>query len=110
VSYVTSAGVLVEKGDEVRLTVAEHGFAPATPWTYHPKITDNAIGDVCDRFPNTDIGLLRLLNSITFENNPYFEVATPLAGLLNSSKLRPGQILGVDTFVTGYQELCSVGV
>jgi hypothetical protein len=67
----TCAGVLVEKGDEVRLTVAEHGFAPATPTAYHANITDKAIGDVCHRFQDTDIGLVHLHDTVSFENNPY---------------------------------------
>jgi hypothetical protein len=106
----TCAGVLVEKGDQVRLTVAEHGFAPATPSAYHAKMTDKAIGDVCDRFQDTEIGLLHLQDTVAFENNPYFQVVTPLTKLLHSSKLRGRQVFGVDTFVTGYQELRSIGV
>jgi hypothetical protein len=97
----TSAGVLVEKGDQVGLRVAEHGFAPATTYAYHPKMTDTASGDVSDCFPDTDIALRHLLDTVTFENSPYFEVATPLTSLLRSSKLRACQLFGVGTFVTG---------
>jgi hypothetical protein len=101
----TCAGVLDEKGDEVRLTLAVHGFAPATPTAYHAKITDKAIGDVCHRFQDTDIGLLHLHHTVTFENNPYFQVSTPLTKLLHSEKLRSDLVFEVDTFVTGYQQL-----
>jgi hypothetical protein len=106
----TTAGVLVEKGDNRRLTVAEHGFDPSTPSAHHPNMSDGVIGEVNERFPNTDIGLLSLLETTSFENQPYFQVSTPLTRLLHSSELRAGLTVGIDTFVTGYQELRAVGV
>jgi hypothetical protein len=74
------------------------------------SITDKAIGDVCHRFQDTDIGLAHLHDTVAFENNPYLQVSTPLTKLLHSEKLRSDLLFGVDTFVTGYQPLRSAGV
>jgi hypothetical protein len=52
----TCAGVLVEKGDEVRLTVAEHGFAPATPTAYHANTV--ASSEVRPSAVSTEVGSL----------------------------------------------------
>ena len=104
-TYLTSAGVLLSKKGEHRLTVAGHGFGPDSPLIYNPDQDGGLVGEVEHRFRDSDIALAKLNDTTVYTNSPYFEVPTPLTCLLKSSEIEEGQLLAVDTFATGLQVL-----
>ena len=102
---LTSAGVLLSKKGEYRLTFAGHGFSPDSPFIYHPDQDGGLVGEVEHRFRDSDVALAKLNDTTVHINNPYFEVPTPLTCLLKSSEIEEGQLLAIDTFATGPQVL-----
>jgi hypothetical protein len=83
------------------------------PEHHGPIIPRQALAVLLERSTTgflTDVGPLRPVSILAFDNSPYFEVPTRLARSLHSSELWPRQLLGIDTSVTGYQELRSAGI
>jgi hypothetical protein len=76
VSLSTSAGVLIRKGAERRLTLASHGFP--TNKVYHPNAGewDIEIGEIKERFPG-DLALAKLHSCFEFTNSRNFEAPSP---------------------------------
>jgi len=63
------------------------------------------LGEVENRFHDSDVAPAKLNDTTVYTNSPYFEVPTPLTCLLKSSEIEEGQLLAVDTFAAGLQVL-----
>ncbi|KAK1752827.1 hypothetical protein QBC47DRAFT_272384, partial [Echria macrotheca] len=120
-----SAGILVRKGDEVRLTASWHC------WEQHhqkyPGIlgqdTDEAkrvfgvrqggpgtyVGHVVERVGGTDIALIKLAPGIEFENS-FFDTHVVAGQFVHSANLSSNERYMIDGFPTGRQGLDGVGV
>jgi hypothetical protein len=87
----TSSGVIVQNGEERRLTLADHGFDD-TDEVYHPDVSSlYLIGTVELRFPLIDVALCRFVTPLNYSNKQYF-TANPPKRLVTTSF--------VDEFVT----------
>ena len=114
-----SAGILVEKADDLRLTVPIHC------WDHETKTNGNAIGDSKDsrvtqgdskvgtdigclvnRIGNTDIGLVKL---DVPSNNRFLEIDATAKTLLPMDDIKFFDEFVIDSFVTGFQRLRCLG-
>ncbi|KAL6713932.1 hypothetical protein ACLMJK_008426 [Lecanora helva] len=106
----TTAGVILRKGHQKRLTVANHGFLNSNE-VYHPSHTKgNMLGTIDDRIEELDVALVKL--NPAFEqrtsNNPYFQAETPRR-LVGSDEIIQGQWYEVDGMATGLMSLLNFG-
>lgn len=111
----TAAGVLVRYKKSFRLTISCQGLvdddeALTVQEVRHPSISGNLIGRISNRIPDTAIALSSLGSPGLFHNNPYFNFPADLTKLLPSTKLRPGQVVGIDTFVKGFEQMITAGI
>lgn len=100
----TAAGILVRYKKSFRLTTSCQGLvdgdeALTVQEVHHPSISGDLIGRISNRIPDTAIGLSSLESPTLFW---YFNFPVDLTKLLPSTKLRPGQVVGIDTFVKGF--------
>lgn len=105
----TSAGVLLQRGVERRLTVANHGFQHSSE-VFHPEPTSGRrIGQIRLRLPPHDIALAELDPSITFDNQRYFEAPNPQR-LVHHTEIQAGDWFECDGMSTGRIDLCARGL
>lgn len=111
----TAAGILVNYMGNVRLTVSCQGLIDSDADTTvkelrHPSRLGDLIGRITNTIPDSAIALSTLSVGTVFRNNPYFNFPVDLTELLPSIKLRPGQIVGIDTFVKGFEQMVTAGI
>ncbi|KAL9101520.1 MAG: hypothetical protein Q9163_003230 [Psora crenata] len=117
-----SAGILVSKGNQNRVTIAFHCWreeytqsADKLGDSAYFKVTQGSlkagtnVGYVDERIGTTDIGLCKLLPDITFENR-FLELDVTAKTLLHSSDIEFGDVFQIDSFVTGLQQLKCLGI
>lgn len=116
-----SAGILVEKDSQHRLTVPFHCWQHEFS-AYPDKLGDPAhfqvtqgspasgtkIGFVSSRIGTSDIGLCTLKPSILFSNQ-FMDITTEAQTLLPSREISMNDEFMIDGFVTGRQKLKSLG-
>jgi hypothetical protein len=112
-----SAGILVEKDGEVRLTVAFHCWADeyaatpdklGNPNHFSVKQGNTRVGYVAERVGGTDIGLAKLDDGIVFSNR-FLDIDTSAKTLLLLEDISQGDTVLIDSFVTGRRALRCVG-
>jgi hypothetical protein len=112
-----SAGVLVEKDGEIRLTVAfhcwddEYAAKPdmlGDPDHFSVKQGNSRVGYVAERLGKTDIGLVKLDDGIVFSNR-FLDIDSSAKTLLRLGEVSQGDTILIDSFVTGRQMLRSAG-
>jgi hypothetical protein len=112
-----SAGILVEKDGEIRLTVAFHCWADeyaatpdklGNPDHFSIKQGNTRVGYVAERVGETDIGLAKLDDGIVFSNR-FLDIDTSAKTLLLLEDISQGDTVLIDSFVTGRQALRCVG-
>lgn len=103
----TSAGVMLQRGSERSITVANHGFGYSDE-VYHPTPLGRRIGRIIQRFPELDIGLLSLDPSISFSNARYFQAPAPQR-MVPHHQIRAGDYFECDGISTGRFDLVACG-
>lgn len=108
---MVTAGILVKKGDEERLTVSIHCWQKELD-KIPEKMGDGQsfrvtqgkthVGHVSSRLGNTDIGLATLNNGVDFRNQ-FMEMPGEPIELLHSDKLTMDDVYMMDSFTTGRQ-------
>lgn len=74
----SSAGVLLERNNVRRLTVANHGFGDSETNVYHPLYRTNIIARLTpERYAYSDVALCELAEGIRFSNQTYFDAPAP---------------------------------
>ncbi|KAL9020027.1 MAG: hypothetical protein Q9185_002715 [Variospora sp. 1 TL-2023] len=117
-----SAGVLVRNGAQSRLTVAFHcwdheyetnaqsfGNPDAFKAVQGDADTGTEIGYVKERFQSSDIGLVKLHDGITFQNQ-FMEFQTNAKALISSESIEMADEFLIDSYVTGRQTLKCLGI
>ena len=114
-----SAGVFVEKDNRIRLTVAYHcwshedsknlGKLDSFKVTQGPLDVGTPVGNVVARIGQTDIGLAKIDETISFSNR-FMDAGTVAKSFLKSTEVKYGDLFVIDPFVTGVQTVSSVGV
>jgi hypothetical protein len=115
-----SAGILVEKESEVRLTVAFHcwdeenkdkskqlGDSRYFKLTQGDINSGTKVGYVSERIGETDIGLAKL--DMPF-NNRFLDIDATPKTLLHTDDIKLFDAFAIDSFVTGFQQLRCLGV
>jgi hypothetical protein len=106
-----TAGILVEKGNETRMTVSIHCWQKeldeipermGDPNVFTIKQGKSLVGYVSSRFGNTDIGLATLNPGVEFRNN-FLDLPGAPKTLLHSDDLRLKDVFMIDSFSTGRQ-------
>ncbi|OJD19516.1 hypothetical protein AJ78_00487 [Emergomyces pasteurianus Ep9510] len=113
-----SAGVLVEKNSECRLTVAMHCWDKelkenpdklGNPSFFTVCQADIKVGYVSERIGTTDIGLAKLHENVFFYNR-FLDIDAVGKVLVPSSQISISDQFLIDSFATGRQHLWSAGV
>jgi hypothetical protein len=115
-----TAGILVEKGLERRLTVSYHcweSLVPKNPDMFGSPSAcriiqgdpGTEVGFMHERIKKTDVALAKLLPSIEFRNE-FMEIDARPKRLLPLRQIRIGDEFLIDSFVTGRQRLGCVGL
>ena len=68
----TSSGVMVQNGEERRLTLANHAFEDSDGVYYPDVLSQGLIGTVELRFPLIDVALCRFVTPLNYSNKQYF--------------------------------------
>ena len=114
-----TAGILLQKGNETRLTVPIHAWAQQLKTNV--KLGDDSflakqgewssgtpIGPVVTRIGESDIGLVKTKRAFI---NRFLDIKGTARSLLASSQItKINEIFLIDSFITGRQRLLSVGV
>lgn len=103
----STAGVMIQRGAERRLTVANHGF-PATNEVLHPSPSGRHIGMIFNRWPAWDLAFVTMDPSISFNNGRYFSAPSP-SRLVSENELLAGDWFEVDGISTGRIDLMARG-
>lgn len=69
----TTAGIMLQQGSERAISVANDGFRQSEE-VYHPTPLGRRIGQIVQRVPELDIGLVSLDPSISFSNRSHFQI------------------------------------
>ncbi|KAK2797114.1 hypothetical protein FQN50_009305 [Emmonsiellopsis sp. PD_5] len=113
-----SAGILVEKGYQRRLTTSIHCWDKelnekrdklGDPEFFTVFQADTKVGYLSEMIGSTDIGLAKLYDGISFDNR-FLDIDTAGKVLVPSSQVDIGDEFLIDSFVTGCQHLMSAGV
>ncbi|KAK3934635.1 hypothetical protein QBC46DRAFT_347429 [Diplogelasinospora grovesii] len=127
----TSAGVLVQKGQQQRLTCSWHNWEDHVkqhPGKFGQTDTEaqrifraaqgavdgdahkagTAVGYVRERIGDTDIALAQLDNGIVFENT-FMDIDASAKTLVSTNDQNPGDEYLIDSHVTGMQKLKGYG-
>ncbi|KAJ5842104.1 hypothetical protein N7534_011934 [Penicillium rubens] len=113
-----SAGVLVEKDSEQRLTVVCHCWDRefdeslnhlGDPNHFRVLQGKSRVGYVTERVDETDIGLAKLDDTFAFSNR-FLDIETAAKTLIPFTGVRTGDKFFIDSFVTGRQRLLCAGV
>lgn len=96
-----TCGVLLQKGDKQRITVANHRFLGVSG-VFHPGYNGDKIGDIINRYPKLNIAMVQLTpaNSNQFSNATYFQ-AKPPKQLVEVDDLEQRTWFKVDGMSTG---------
>jgi hypothetical protein len=103
----TTAGVMVQRGPERRLTAANHGFG-ASREVFHPSPSGRRIGEIVNRWPAWDLAFVAIDPSISFNNGRYFS-APPPARLISPQELLAGDWFELDGISTGRIDMMARG-
>lgn len=103
----TTAGVVIQRGPERWLTVANRGF-PATNEVFHPSPSGRHIGNIVNRWSARDLGFVAIDSSISFNNARYFSAPSP-SRLVSENELLAGDWFEVDGISTGRIDLMARG-
>jgi hypothetical protein len=97
----TTRGVLLRKESTRYVFVNNHGFLEESE-VFHPEYDGDKIGDIVDRYPESDIAMVRLAaaNSSRFFNSTYFQ-AEPPKRLATRGDLVQDAWFGADEMSTG---------
>jgi hypothetical protein len=115
--YIKSDGCFYP-GTETRVTVAFHCWNSENEQSPEKlgdpnyfKVTQGVtyIGHIAERISNTDIGLMKMKDSIAF-NNRFLELDTVAGTLISTSQLSMNEEFVIDSFVTGRQRLRLQGI
>ena len=100
------AGILIQKGAERRLTLANHGFEDSDE-VFHPDPTSGRrIGQIRLRLPIQDLAFAEIYSSITFDKQRYFEAPHPQR-LVSHTAIQAGDWFECDSMSTGRIDLCA---
>lgn len=112
-----SAGIAVERAQDMRLTVAFHCWSDEYKESME-KLGDSdyftvtqgktVVGNVSERIGNTDIGLATLKDGVAF-NNRFLGIDAAAEVLISSDKLKYRDQFVVDGFTTSVQRLVCLG-
>lgn len=106
-----SAGVLVEKDDQRRLTVSIHCWQKeldeslekmGDPGFFRVTQGKTHVGHVSSKLGTSDIGLATLNENVEFRNR-FINIPGGPTQLLHSDKLKSNQVYMIDRFTTGRQ-------
>lgn len=104
----TTAGVMVQRGSERRLTVADHGFKPSQA-VFHPSPSGRRIGEITTRWPAWDLAFVEIDPSISFKNARYFAAPSPTRLIVAEDELLVGDWFEVDGISTGRIDMMARG-
>ncbi|KAJ9480902.1 hypothetical protein VN97_g12621 [Penicillium thymicola] len=113
-----SAGVLVEKGSEQRLTIACHCWDRefderlnhlGDPNRFRVLQANSRVGYVTERIDETDVELAKLDDTVAFSNR-FLDIETAAKVLIPFTGVQIGDKFFIDSFVTGRQRLLCAGV
>lgn len=106
-----SAGILVEKDEHRRLTVAIHCWQKeiddalekmGDPKYFQVSQGETRVGYISERLEKSDIGLATLIDNVEFRNR-FLDIPGGPTKLLPSDMLESDQVYMIDSFVTGRQ-------
>ena len=106
-----SAGILVEKDGQRRLTVSTHRWQKeldespekmGDPEFFRVTQGKTHVGHVSSKLWTSDIGLATLNENVEFRNR-FIDIPGDLAQLLHSDMLQSNQVYMIDSFTTGRQ-------
>lgn len=100
----TTAGIMLQRGSEKRITVSNS----LPDEIYHPTPHDTKIGLISERLPELDIGLVSLAPSIPFSNERYFHAPVPKR-IVPHDAISAGNNFQIDAISTGRMDLVVVG-
>lgn len=103
----TTAGIMLQRGSDRLMTVANHGFSRSDE-VYHPTPLGRRIGQIVERLPELNIGLVSLDPSISFTNTRYFLAPAPLR-MVSHDEIQAGDYYEVDGISTGRLDFVAVG-
>ena len=103
----TTAGIMLQRGSERLISVANHGFRLSDE-VYHPTPMGRRVGQIVERLPELDIGLVSLDPSISFSNGRYFQSPNPRR-MIPHAQIRAGSNFELDGISTGRLDLVAVG-
>lgn len=112
-----TAGVLVQKGAENRLTVAFHCWDNQYEKNpdnlgdanhFRVMQADSTVGNLLEHIDSTNIGLAKLSDEVSFSNR-FLDIDTVAKVLVPSSQVQRMDQFYIDSFVTGRQLLSCVG-
>ena len=112
-----TAGILVQKGAENRLTVAFHCWDHEYKQNpgklgdidyFRIKQADSTVGHMLEHIESTDIGLAKLSDEVSFSNR-FLDINAVAKVLVPFSQVRRMDQFYIDSFVTGRQFLSCVG-
>lgn len=103
----TTAGIMLQRGSERRISVANHGFRLSDD-VNHPTPLGRRIGRIVERLPALGIGLVLLDPSISFSNGRYFQAPNPRR-MIPHAQIRAGSNFEMDGISTGRLDLVAVG-
>ncbi|KOS42617.1 hypothetical protein ACN38_g6477 [Penicillium nordicum] len=108
-NFSTTTGILLRKGTNCYITVANHGFL-GSQQIYHPTPYGDKIGDIVERYPELDIAMVQLTptNFCRYTNQTYFQAQAPRR-LAEPTDLAPGTWFEVDGMSTGMLSLMYIG-
>ncbi|KAK5717588.1 hypothetical protein LTS12_027724, partial [Elasticomyces elasticus] len=112
-----TAGILVQKGAENRLTVAFHCWDHECKQNigklgdinyFQIKQANSTVGHMLGHIESTDIGLAKLSDEVSFSNR-FLDINTVAKVLVPFSQIRRMDQFYIDSYVTGRQFLSCVG-
>lgn len=98
---------MLQRGSERRISVANHGLRLSDE-VYRPTPLGRRIGQIVERLPGLDIGLVSLDPSISFSNGRYFQAPNPRR-MIPHVQIRVGSNFELDGISTGRLDLVAVG-
>ena len=102
----TSAGLLLHRGDEQRLTLSTHGFEHSDKVFNPNPTTGQRIGQICRRLPSHDIALAELDPSTAFDNQCCTDAPLPVQ-LVDHTAIEAGQWFHCHGAFAGRIDLCA---
>ena len=104
---MTTAGLMIQRGPERCLTVANDGFKSSHE-VFHPRPSGRRIGNIVHRWPAWDLAFVAIDPSISFNNARYFSAPSP-ARLVTPNDLLAGDWFEIDAISTGRVDMMARG-